>query len=135
MPDKTYHEEKHWIELLSPDQYKIARCGGTEPPFDNAFWNNHKEGVYRCVCCGQDLFSSSSKYDSGSGWPSFFEPIAESGISTREDYSLRGMPRIEALCSNCNAHLGHIFDDGPEPTGLRYCINSGSLSFVEAQKE
>lgn len=126
-------DDRRWKELLSPAEYKIARCGGTEPPFDNAYWNNHKKGVYHCVCCGAELFSSAAKYDSGSGWPSFFEPVSQSAVSFREDFSLRAMPRIEALCSKCDGHLGHVFDDGPEPSGLRYCINSGSLKFRLAE--
>jgi peptide-methionine (R)-S-oxide reductase len=128
--DKVQISDAEWKKQLTPEQYEVARHGGTERAFTGKYWNNHEHGLYRCVCCENALFSSDTKFESGTGWPSFWEPIAKENVRRRVDTTL-GMERTEVLCTKCEAHLGHVFEDGPKPTGLRYCMNSASLDFVK----
>ena len=127
--EKVKKSEAEWRTDLSPEEYHVLREKGTERAFTGAYWDEKADGVYRCRACGQELFSSDTKYDSGTGWPSFFDPMESDAVETRPDRSLF-MSRTEVLCSRCGSHLGHLFDDGPNPTGLRYCLNSCSLDWV-----
>ena len=134
MSDKIVKTDAQWREQLSDEQYRVTRQAGTERPFTGAYWDTDKPGIYRCVCCGSELFNANTKFDAGCGWPSFYQSLDKSAIVERDDFS-HGMHRVEVLCADCDAHLGHVFPDGPEPTGMRYCINSASLNLDEAQPE
>lgn len=130
MVEKVYKEDGQWQEILTPEEFQVARKKGTEMAFTGKYHDCHEDGIYQCVCCGTDLFDSNTKFDSGTGWPSFWEPIATENVAHVDDRSLF-MVRTEVLCARCEAHLGHVFDDGPPPTGKRYCMNSASLKLVE----
>jgi methionine-R-sulfoxide reductase len=129
---RTVKTDAEWRAQLTPEQFQIARGKGTERPFCGTLLDNKRQGIYGCVCCGLPLFMSNAKFNSGTGWPSFFQPVAEENVTTHEDRSY-GMIRTEILCARCDAHLGHVFDDGPPPSGLRYCVNSESLAFTDEQ--
>ncbi len=124
--------DAEWRKQLTTEQFAVARKAGTENPYSGKYWDNHEKGIYKCISCGQDLFASTTKFESGTGWPSFYQPIKKQNVLEKTDRAY-GMARTEVVCSRCGAHLGHVFDDGPKPTGLRYCMNSASMDFTKTK--